>query len=499
MAVAKNRYIKGFSTLEIVIALAVMSITLTSVAIVSFGSQSFLSGSQTNADAMNKAQRLIEVAQAQARKDFHLVNPIATTTEDIYQLSLDVRFPSTTDHYTKQVTALVSWTSERGILDSTKLTTLLTNFENAIGGDTCHSVVSGNWQAPTVSFASTLGATFGGTPGSYRVTDIDAYQGKLYVTSNYTSLNKETFFVFGLTNPLLPVYQGKLDNDPGLNGGLAAVAVAEHISDGKVYAYVASASSFHKGQMQVIDVTNPTAPTVARLFKIATSTVPLGTSGQGIGNSITYKNGYVYLGLTKAAAGGKEFHIIDVHNPLAPMYVGGYAVGNGVNHILVRGSYAYISSPNTQELLVLDISNPALPTLAGGYNAPNGTGNGQATAMLGDNLYLARENAGYEISILDNRVPTSTSLLGSYDVGSAASESVYGLIIRNNLLFALTNGTFSVINVSSSTMPVLWSTPILLPGAATAKGSSLDCEGNILYAGTHGDTTPGSIFVISAP
>ena len=86
---------------------------------------------------------------------------------------------------------------------------------------------------------------------------------------------------------------------------------------------------------------HPSNPQLVKTFKIATSTVP----AAGLGNSIFYKNGYVYLGLA-AAAGGTEFNIIDVHNPFSPARVGGYSFNShAVNDILIKNNYAYIFHP----------------------------------------------------------------------------------------------------------------------------------------------------------
>ena len=97
-----------------------------------------------------------------------------------------------------------------------------------------------------------------------------------------------------------------IDNDIKVNSGLMAVAVASSTSGS--YAYVASASSFARGQLQIIDISNPASPAVVATYTIPTSVV----STAGSGNAIFYKDGYVYLGLTKTSADGSEFNIIDV-------------------------------------------------------------------------------------------------------------------------------------------------------------------------------------------
>ncbi len=75
-------YQKGFSTLEMLLAMSILILVLTAVILVSFGNQAMIIDSQTNAEALNIAQGLLEKAQPDSRKDFNLVNPVATTTTD---------------------------------------------------------------------------------------------------------------------------------------------------------------------------------------------------------------------------------------------------------------------------------------------------------------------------------------------------------------------------------------------------------------------------------
>jgi len=71
---------------------------------------------------------------------------------------------------------------------------------------------------------------------------VDAWNGRLYVTTSGSSTSQASFFVFDVRNPGQPTLLGALDNDSGAKTGPSAVAVAP--SGGKVYAYLASASSF---------------------------------------------------------------------------------------------------------------------------------------------------------------------------------------------------------------------------------------------------------------
>ncbi len=72
----------GFSTLEILLAMFIFIMAITAVIGVSFGNQSMIIDGQANTEAINIAQGLMEKAQADARKDFNLVNPVSAATVD---------------------------------------------------------------------------------------------------------------------------------------------------------------------------------------------------------------------------------------------------------------------------------------------------------------------------------------------------------------------------------------------------------------------------------
>lgn len=79
----KNKYKNlGFSTIELMISMAIMVLVLTAVVMTSFGSQSFLSNSRITREATNIAQGILEENQALARKDFNLVNSTPNNTLD---------------------------------------------------------------------------------------------------------------------------------------------------------------------------------------------------------------------------------------------------------------------------------------------------------------------------------------------------------------------------------------------------------------------------------
>jgi hypothetical protein len=460
---------RGFSTVEMLIAMSVLVISLSAIILVSFGTQSILVDSQTNSEAISKAQEFLEKEQSLARKDFKLVNPRATSTEDIYKIKVDVESQPDSDFLTKKVTATVSWPDQynRGL--NIKLSAFITNFENAVGGDTCDSVLSGNWANPDIS------NIFVGNTNSNASLSVDAYKKKLYAAiSEANATDASTIFVYDLDNPKNPILKSSIDN-----GDTKAGINDIHATDG--YLYVAKATGSASGQMQIFDISGWTPVQVGYDFKVDGAT--------GIGKSIFYKDGYIYLGLT--ADSGPELHIIDVHSPSNPFEVGSYSVGSDINAIYVKGKNVYLATSNNKELVVLDISNPTSPVQADSFNDP-GSGNGKSLYLVGDRLYLGKtaDSGNPELYILNN--PEHSPISASSSLG--ISSSVNGLLVRDYLTFLITNSQFQIWNTDNY-LNIVPKYSYSLTGI----GSSLDCEGNYLYAGSVDASNRAYLSVIYTP
>jgi len=493
---------QGFAVVEVIIAMVILILTLSAVTMVSFGSQSLLIDSQTNAEAVSLAQELLENEQALARQDFNLVNPVPLTAEDIYQKKVDV--VTQADHLTKLVTVTITWVGEPKRDLSTSLSTLVTNFDNAEGGDTADSVLtpSGDaWKNPQIkNSVNDFGQLVGDVSSSYTLTDADAYQGKLYVSAGQTTHKTDpTFFIFDITNPVSPflISGGQLDNAIDTTAGLNAL-----VTDGR-YVYAASATSSNFSicsqssgcaQLQVFDVQNPSSPHLEANYKIPGVT---GSGGQAVGKSIFYKSGYIYLGLTKTGA-GPEFNIIDVRNPSNPMLVGGYNVGDSVNSIFIKGRYAFVSKAGGHELLVLNISNPASPTLAGKFDTTSG--DSQSVALVGDTLYLGTVSPA-KFLVLNNSDPSDLQINNPCPAEQGISGGLKGLITRDYLTFVLSDSDLQVWKIDLKASPwqiSQWAAaPLALPSSGGLVGPSFDGEGNYFFVVSNDSGNSGHLFVIA--
>jgi Tfp pilus assembly protein FimT len=482
----RRNYISGFSTVEIVIAMAILIIVVSGVVFLVSSNQNILVDSQTNSEAITIAQRELESMQALARKDFRLVND-KEETEDIYEKIIKVERESSP--FIKKVTSIVKWKGPNNREQKVELSSLVTNFENAVGGDTCDSMISGDWKDPDVDTID-LGV-------SHPISDIDAHKNRLYVTVD--SSPDSTLFIYNIENHDSPVFLGSLDTS-SVSSGPNAITVATS-SNGN-FAYIANSyganfstcqakpynppTPSNCAQLQVVDVTDPVNPTVALNFLVPTTSPSsvTGSGGGAVGRSIFYKDGYVYLGLSKTST-GPEFNIIDVHErPINPRWVGGYQVGSAVNAIFVKGNYAYLATPDSEELIILNISNPGNPVRVSGFNAVDGSGNGKSIAVVGDDLFLGRTTGNNEFYSLDIKNSENPIEKFQKDAGSSVND----LLVRDYLAFLVTtSGKLQIWNVKNPTNVTPWTEHENTSEFVNLSGGSintLDCENNTLYAGS---------------
>lgn len=444
----------GQSTLELLIALAIVALSVGAAAIVFFSSRALLLDAELAADASYRARRLLEVARLTAEQDFAALVSASSTAGEFFE-EVTVEAMSSDD---KKVKARVSWQTDPLRAQRVELVTILTNWRAvaALGGDTGGGGLSGDWKNPRTLGSIDLG------PGN-SATDLDVINKIVYMTAEASAASKPDFFIIDATNGESPAIVSSLDTGPSLNA-LDAVSG---------YAYVANRDA--DAQLQVIDTRDIYQPALRASFKLP------GVSGAGaMGQSIFYADAKAYIGTEKAT--GPEFHIIDVTNPANPSSLGSIEVNADVNSIYVRGTVAYLATSDNEELQVYDISNPANITKLGGYDAPGDSEDGKALTLVGATLYLGRTLGGkhtnhHELHILDVASSTAPLNLGSKDIAADVND----LRVRDYLAFLATddpNKEFQVWNISDPTAITLWKT-FNFPQVATG----IDYEDNLVYVG----------------
>lgn len=177
---------KGFSTLEILIAMTILILALSSIVLVVFGNQSILVDTETERGALDYGYIYIQEQIEKARHDFRSLVPQNATSSGMYSVSL---LASSTDYVSKTIQAHITWNQEFGRKRYIDIPTLVTNYEDQGSTDTCDSILSGNWMRPNiVNTTKAMKTLLGDASGIYSVTDIDVNRDKLFVTTQNASI-----------------------------------------------------------------------------------------------------------------------------------------------------------------------------------------------------------------------------------------------------------------------------------------------------------------------
>lgn len=480
----KKYHQAGFSTLEVLLATTLLIVILSGAILTlensggaagvsaSFaGARSLWTDSRTNSEALRLAQANLEKAQAQAQESFFAVKPVAGNG-DFYKENVVVDWIS---DYVKKIKSKITW--ENDVKSQfVELETLVTSPANAARGDTCDLRLIGNWQSPkvlgTFDFTSNSGAT-----------DLVVKRRMVYLTTNPAASNKDDFYIIDAKEPLSP------QKISSINTGTGLVGVA--VGDNAEYAYVASVSTVN--QLQIIDISDPKAPFIASQLALKNMLDQADCKGEG--KSIHYKDGRVYLGLSKDV-NCPEFNVIDVSDPSSPQQIAAWEAGAQITDIKVDNNRAYLALPYSSEedetqpikgnLIVLDISNLGNIGVIKNFSAKNKNDNsivinqpGESVFLDGDLLYFGRSVGGvnnvnnHELFIFDRH---SLQLKGSVDIGS----SVNAVIPRGGFLFMATSAPNLGFQIWNGVEPQNIS-PYGSLNIQQASTGGMGCEENLIY------------------
>jgi hypothetical protein len=493
----------GFSTLEIMIAMAIISIALVGALGANYGAQYWSITSQTSNEGLYKAKTKLEDLRALVKQDFYQ----ATSTPDTK--SVDTSDPNDTaclsgglcyyvrttitdlSSCSKYVEADVSWKIPNYASSTTSLFTNLTNSSEAtnLGGDCILNQPAGHWDTSVPQSVGSLAFN----PGT-RFTAVDVLHKEIYATASTSPY----FLVYNVPTAVgqNPVLAGSTFTDPGAAGSgtrLNDVDVEEDLSTGRTYAFAAENAT--TTGLAVFDVTDPATPTLVIEKQL-----------QGIDLNGSYPQAwrvYVYGGrlyLTTRYTAGSEFHIFNINVPTQPVEIANFQLGRTVNDMIVRDQkvngtmhrFVFLASQsNTKQLSVLDVTNDVISEV----KVLGGATNADSLALLGHTLYMGTESNGSspELYAYDVTNPASSlPLLGRGEVGAAVTS------LRVSGAFAYLGTTksgqeFQVWNSDYTT----WSSTVvnvgrlqyysfshLAPNTADGLpfGKGFDIDGNWIYA-----------------
>ncbi|HRH23852.1 MAG TPA: hypothetical protein PK295_04470, partial [Candidatus Magasanikbacteria bacterium] len=273
-----------------------------------------------------------------------------------------------------------------------------------------------------------------------------------YAYVGTTRTGDEHFNVIDISDPSNPVIVGTL-----LGQGSAGNRMNDirDVSISGKYAYVLSSySSAPESNLHVIDILDPTAPTIVSTLTLSTSaTVASDQSIEVVGS-------YAYI--TNSSL--DSLLVVDIANPKNPTIVStmtSSTVLNFARGIVVAGNYAYISSAYTpsqggSSLVIADISNPYSPEIKGSLVVSStATSSAVSFSVSGKYAYLG-DTSNDSVYIVDISSSTNPRLVGTV-TDSVNLDSVSGVTLAGKYLYAAvrTDDSLRIIDISSSTHPVL--------------------------------------------
>jgi hypothetical protein len=420
---------KAFSTIELLIAMAIATLAMTAVLAVFAGDQNIVSDGDINAEALHKAQMTLEDAFALARQDY---DAVATSSKTECSGALcytnELTIPAAyTTQCSKSISSRVTWTGSYSRQLWVGATTTISDISEmiALGGD-CDITPPTAWDDLDTAAAINLGGQ-----GS---NDIDVANSVVYITSDPSPVGTEDFLSYQFDSVTMTLTELDKIN---LSMGVNRVDIAGD------YAYIANASttsSVSNNELLVVDISDPS--NLVQLGKATLGITPnCPTFCPGGAQSVKYYGGRVYVGTHRI--GGAEFYIYNVSTPSNPTLIRSFEVNHNVNDIVVGGDYAYLATSNDSgEIMILNIADPGPITLAGSFNA-NNSGNDTEDALrltvIGNRLYFGREDVSNsserDYYILDVSNPAAPTVLGSYALTLNPNTDVAGILVKGGVGF----------------------------------------------------------------
>lgn len=389
----------GSIIIELVLAIALFSVTVTSLASITFDNRMAISKNTDDRESLFMAESNLENS-----------------------LAFDNSPPEGSVIYFSPCEKEIKSSSQSIEL---KAALMDIKYAKAVGGDCGGYPPRGDWSLPTISTANISSAL-----DSARALDISGNvlfigtESADHTESNILSLQADDYSSLS-----------ELSIPQGLNAfdaaGRFVYVAAKGISD----------------QFKIIDASDPRNMTLA-----ASISLPGVSGSYPSGLSIFYYQSRVYIGTHRTA--GNEFHIFDVSDPYNPVWLGSIELNHNINAVAVRFPYAYLAtSGNIRDVIILDISNPSVIQRIS-VTAFLGTEDAISANLIGNILYVGRKRgtAGThpEFIALDVSDSTLPAVAGSLYINA---DIISMRILGSYAFLALTRSSwpFQILNIRDLT------------------------------------------------
>lgn len=333
--------IRGFSTIEVLVALTIATMTLIGVALVTLGMPDVIVSTRMHREGSMLASSGFSHEMARGTDGFPLITSYVNETNESFEVVLSAELVG--DGSVKHIDSTSAWKNSWGISRSTSVRGFATDYKNA-ADYSCSPFPIGDWESPSV-YDLTSSLPFALPPLAGLVATRDSLIAIAPMTVN---LDDPSLFVLSIgkderSSELI----GTFDNATSTRTGYSAVAASSNI----LYAVTAHqcGGGIRCASLQILSVSDSSISLIASM--------PVSPA-----RSIKYWDGKIYIG-TLTSAVDPELIIIDVSDPSSPVRVGDAEIGANVNDILVQGAIAYVATAdgrqdNARSVIAFDISHP---------------------------------------------------------------------------------------------------------------------------------------------
>jgi len=402
----------GFSTVEMLVAFAILSLAFTGILTVVFGNDNFAIDTQLNSEGLYYAERDLNIGRKETQLDFTGFAGFTDQGDDP-RFSTEVEAQLVSE-CSKSLVSTALWDRLGLPSQAVVLTTIVTDLLAAEEqGGICDPFPPTNWDTPVAYGGITPGEFDGwGTGVAYASVGGRRYA---FLTTDGSQPNEDNFYAIDTTDfnredgtgidPNTDIFGTKI-GDEGLNGIVTANI------NGNNFAFVLynDASST---QLQVVDISSPTTT----LPVVGSATIPNVSPGESAyPRSIYYRNegtptiyvGTDYLAFSTSTA-NHELHVFEVTNPSVPDWDSSVDVNRNVNDIAVRDGLAYLATGPGGDNTPMKIFNLGSGSEVGSFaiSAPR---DGTALYLFENIVYLGLERTSsgdnfYRIDVTDEENP----------------------------------------------------------------------------------------------
>jgi len=438
----------GFSTVEMLVAFAILALAFTGLLTVVFGNDNFLIDSELNSEALYHTEENLNTWRTETELNFEDSHSTSTTPDGRYELDVVV---STISQCSKSIVSTASWSPTVLRSQQVTLRTALASIEEAIksGGNCEPFPPASGWDTP-IAYGGIGPSDFPGQGTGIAYAFINGRRYALLTTNKAsTSTSEHNFFAIDTTD-FDPVTGTGIDSASDIFGrrvgteGLNDVVVAEINSSHYAFVLYNATST----QLRVIELVDPSHPSVnVGMPIVGSATIPNVTEGEEAWpRSIYYFDEVVYVGTNYLFSGdpgeNEELHVFEVDNPAIPDWDDSVDVNRNVNDIAVRDDFAYLATGHGGDNTPFKIFDINSNSEVSSFSISDSLA-GTALYLLSDTVYLGTERTNsednfYRIDVGDENNPTQLGLAEEIDQNNTGITSI---VVQWPLAFVALDGS----------------------------------------------------------